>query len=699
MAVPRKVAARAQQLREKIEHHNYRYYVLDQPLIPDAEYDALMRELQRVEADYPDLVAPDSPTQRVGAPPAEAFPEAAHRVPMLSLNNAFDEEEVGAFDRRVREALAVDDVEYAAEPKFDGLAVTLVYERGSLARGATRGDGYTGEDVTANLRTIRSIPLRLAVRRSPALLEVRGEVLMLKRDFEELNRAQRAKGDKEFVNPRNAAAGALRQLDSRITATRRLTFFAYGLGAAEGVPRFGKHSEVLDYLGEIRLPVAIERSVMKGAAELTRYYRMIEGKRKKLPYDIDGVVYKVNDLAAQERLGFVARAPRFAVAHKFAAEEAVSEVTAIEVQVGRTGALTPVARLKPVFVGGVTVTNATLHNEDEVRRKDIWSGDTVSVRRAGDVIPEVIRVVKQGLRRKEDEFVMPTRCPVCHSKVVRLEGEAVARCTGGLFCSAQRKQAILHFASRRALNIEGLGEKLVDQLVTSGKVSDPAGLYALEAGELGQLERMGEKSAQNLVTEINGSRRKPFSRFIYALGIPGVGEEIAKILASHFGGLDALIAADWDAIAQEKKKLQKENAARRKRGESPVPLLLEGVGPEVMDSIAKFFGEVHNRDVIKRLIGAPGHISFGSQPRVIRSMDSALAGKTFVLTGTLPNLTRDEAKSRIEARGGRVTGNVSRKTDYVVAGADPGSKYDKARALDVELLDEDGLLKLLNERA
>ncbi len=699
MAVSRQAAARAAELRAEIERHNHQYYVLDRPRISDAEYDAQFRELQQLEADHPALVVPDSPTQRVGAPPAAAFTEAKHRAPMLSLNNAFDEEEVGAFDRRIREALKAERIEYAAEPKFDGVAVSLTYERGSLVRGATRGDGYTGEDVTSNLRTVRAIPLRLAARRAPGLLEVRGEVLMLKQDFDGLNRSQRERGDKEFVNPRNAAAGALRQLDSRITATRRLAFFAYGLGETEGAPRFDRHSAVLDYLEENRFPLSAERGVVQGMEGLLGYYRRIGDKRKRLPYDIDGVVYKVNDLAAQGKLGFVARAPRYAVAHKFPAEEATSEVVDIDVQVGRTGALTPVARLRPVFVGGVTVTNATLHNEDEVRRKDIWREDVVSVRRAGDVIPEVVRVVRQGPRSLKNRFEMPEECPVCGSKVVRLEGEAVARCTGGLFCKAQRKQALLHFASRRAMNIEGLGEKIVDQLVDQGMVHDPAGLYALRTEALAELDRMGEKSAQNLVEEIGRSRHVAPGRFIHALGIPTVGEEVAKILAHHFGNLEALMAADWGAIVLEKKALQKENAARRKRGESPLPLPLDGVGPEVIDSISKFFGEAHNRDVIKRLIGKPGRIALAAQPRAAGPAGGWLAGKTFVLTGTMPRLTRDEAKGRIEANGGHVAGSVSKNTDYVVAGADPGGKYEKARELGIPVLDEAALLKLLGEKA
>lgn len=672
MAVSRQVVARAEKLRTEIERRNYQYYALDRPLISDAQYDALFRELQQLEARHPELVTPDSPTQRVGAAPAEAFAEVAHRVPMLSLNNAFDQKEVGAFDRRIRDALAAESVEYAAELKFDGLAVSLTYEHGSLARGATRGDGYTGEDVTANLRTVRAIPLRLAARRTPPLLEVRGEVLMLKNNFEELNRAQRALGDKEFANPRNAAAGSLRQLDSHVTATRKLAFFAYGLGAAEGVPRFAKHSELLDYLAENQFPVATERGVVRGVAGLLEYYRKIGEQRQRLHYDIDGVVYKVNDLAAQERLGFVARAPRFAVAHKFPAEEATSKVVAIDVQVGRTGALTPVARLKPVFVGGVTVTNATLHNEDEVRRKGIRIGDTVVVRRAGDVIPEVVRVVTEKRPAQTRHFAMPERCPVCGSTVRKLEGEAVARCTAGLYCPAQRKQAILHFASRRAMDIEGLGDRLVDQLVDGGVVKTPADLYRLGVGTLAGLERMAEKSAANVVAAIDHSKRTTLARFIYALGIRNVGESTARDLAQHFGNLDGLMATDEQTLQ-----------------------LVPDVGPVVAQSIAQFFAEQHNRKVVEKLRAAGIRFERMAATRVT----GKILGKTFVLTGTLPHLTKEEAKNRIEAQGGRVAGSVSKKTDYVVVGTDPGSKHDKARELGIALLDEDGLLKLLGERA
>ncbi|HET9702205.1 MAG TPA: NAD-dependent DNA ligase LigA, partial [Burkholderiales bacterium] len=513
MSAPEQIRTRARQLREEIELHNHRYYVLDAPVITDAEFDRIFRELQELEARYPELATPDSPTQRVGAAPLDEFPQVAHATPMLSLSNAFEDAEVAAFDRRVREGLGASEVEYAVEPKFDGLAVGLTYEDGLFVRGATRGDGYTGEDVTRNLRTIRAIPLRLPLPHPPRLLEVRGEVIMLKRDFQRLNQAQRERGEKEFVNPRNAAAGSLRQLDPRITAGRRLTFFAYALGVAEGgdVPR-DRHSALLDYLARQRFPVAPERGVARGVEGLLAYYRDIGAKRERLPYDIDGVVYKVNDLRAQSELGFVARAPRFAVAHKFPAEEAVTELLDIDVQVGRTGALTPVARLKPVFVGGVTVTNATLHNEEEVRRKDVWRRDRVVVRRAGDVIPEVVRVAQPGPREDADWFRMPEKCPICHSRVERLEEEAAYRCTAGLFCPAQRKQALLHFAARRAMDIEGLGEKLVDQLVDTGLVATPADLYRLELSQLAGLERMAEKSASNLLSAIEASRHPPLAR-------------------------------------------------------------------------------------------------------------------------------------------------------------------------------------------
>lgn len=663
-------AGRIAHLRAEIERHNHQYYVLDAPLVSDAEYDVLFRELQALEAEHPALITPDSPTQRVGATASEAFSPVTHGVPMLSLNNAFADEEVAAFDRRVREGLGVEVVEYATEPKFDGLAINLVYEDGRLVRGATRGDGTTGEDVTANLRTVQAIPLRLAGSRPPARVEVRGEVLMLKRDFDALNAVQRDRGEKIFANPRNAAAGSLRQLDPRVTASRRLTFFAYGLGLVEGGPTFARHSAVLDWLEDERLPVTRERRQVRGVEGLLAYYRDIGARRAALPFDIDGVVYKVDDLDAQGRLGFVARAPRFAVAHKYPPEEATSIVVAIDVQVGRTGALTPVARLQPVFVGGVTVTNATLHNEEEVRRKDIRIGDTVVVRRAGDVIPEVARVVPERRPSDAQLFRMPSSCPECQSAVERPEGEAIARCTAGLYCPAQRKQALLHFASRRAMNIEGLGEKLVDQLVGAGLVHTPADLYRLEIETLATLERMGRKSAANLHAAIAASRTPPLERFVYALGIRNVGESTARDLARHFGSIEALMAAEPAALE-----------------------LVPDVGPVVAQSIWRFSHQAHNREVVEQLLAA------GVAPRHDAAPTGApapLAGRTFVLTGTLPSLTRDEAKARIEAAGGKVAGSVSKKTDYVVAGSEAGSKLEKAQQLGVAVLDEAQLLALLD---
>ncbi|MEA3154398.1 MAG: ligase [Betaproteobacteria bacterium] len=694
MNVPRDVRGRVAALREEIERHNHQYYALDAPLVSDAEYDALFRELQELEEKFPELVVPESPTQRIGTQPQAEFGDVRHRLPMLSLGNAFDNEDVVAFDRRVREALDVEQVEYAAEPKFDGLAISLTYADGVFVRGATRGDGYTGEDVTANLRTIRAIPMRIAARKAPALLEVRGEVLMLKRDFEAMNAAQRAKAEREFVNPRNAAAGSLRQLDTRITASRRLTFYAYGVGAAEGIPGFTRHSEVLDYLAANWFRVAAERDVVTGVDGLLSYYGRIGTQRIALPYDIDGVVYKVNELVAQERLGFVARAPRFALAHKFPAEEATSEVVSIEVQVGRTGALTPVARLTPVFVGGVTVTNATLHNLDQVRAKDVRIGDTVIVRRAGDVIPEVVRVLAEKRPTDAREFHMPEQCPVCGSAVERIESEAVFRCTGGLFCAAQRKQAIRHYASRRAMDIEGVGEKLVDQLVESQIVHTPADLYHLDVPTLAALERMAEKSAANVVAAIEQSKHRTLARLIYALGMHHVGEEVAKILAQYFGSIDGLLNADWDALIADKERVQKENTRRRSRDEALLEPVLPGVGPEIMQSVANFLRQSHNREVIRALLDS-GVTPESPPARPLRR--GKVDGRTFVLTGALSKLSREEATARIVAEGGRVTGSVSKKTDYVVVGADPGSKYEKARELGVTVLEEQDLLNLLGQ--
>ncbi|MCC6212504.1 MAG: NAD-dependent DNA ligase LigA, partial [Burkholderiales bacterium] len=651
----------------------------------------LFRSLVELEAEYPELRTKESPTARVGAPPLPEFVQVRHRTPMLSLGNAFDEEEVRAFDRRAREALGVAEIEYAAEPKFDGLAVSLAYRKGVFVQGATRGDGASGEDVTPNLRTVRTIPLRLA---DTGDLEVRGEVLYYKKDFEKLNQRQEKAGEKVFANPRNAAAGSLRLLDSRITAKRPLRFFAYGTGSAQG-QGWKTHAQMLDRLRELGFPVCPERSVVSGVEGLLDFYRRIGARRESLPYAIDGVVYKVNRLDWQERLGFVARAPRFAIAHKYPAEEQVTEVLKIEVQVGRTGVLTPVARLRPVVVGGVTVTNATLHNEDDLRRKDVWAGDRVVVRRAGDVIPEVARVHAKGARREEDRFHMPAQCPVCRSPVVRLEGEAAARCTGGLVCSAQRKQSLQHFVGRRAMDIEGVGGKLIEQLVDRGLVQNPADLYRLDEQALAGMERMAEKSAQNVMDSIQRSRDIELARFVFALGIPGVGEEAAKILARHFGALQPLLDADWGALAGEKEAVRKENARRKRKGEAPLAVPLEGIGPEIMESVDKFVHEPHNRKVIAALVDPARGVR-------LRSAGAARAatggGMTFVLTGTLAGMSRDEVRARLEAAGHRVSGAVSRKTDYVVAGAEAGGKLAQARALGVKVLDEDGLLDFLGKR-
>ncbi len=693
MAAAKAAWALAQKLRAELERHNHQYYVLDQPSVSDAEYDRLFRELQQLESEYPELDSADSPTQRVGAAPLPEFEQFPHRTPMLSLNNAFSAEEVMAFDKRVGEALKSSNIEYLAEPKFDGLAVSLTYARGEFAQGATRGDGYSGEDVTPNLRTVKSIPLRLTGAAVPELLEIRGEVLMYRRDFERMNQRQRANGEKQFVNPRNAAAGSLRQLDSRVTARRPLRFFAYTAGVIEGAAAPETHSELEDWLEKLGLPVCPERRVVSGAPGLLQYYGAIGVRRAGLPYDIDGVVYKVNSLAAQERLGYVARAPRFAIAHKFPAEEASTEVQAIEVQVGRTGALTPVARLKPVFVGGVTVTNATLHNLDQVRAKDVRVGDSVIVRRAGDVIPEVARVLAEKRPSGTVEFQMPGACPDCGAKVERLESEAVYRCTGGLFCPAQRKQALLHFASRRAMDIEGLGEKLVDQLVEGGIVHTPADLYRLGVAKLAGLERMADKSAANVVAAIEKSKQASLARFIFALGIYHVGEEIAKILARHFASLAKLLDADWEALIAEKERVQKENTRRRNKDENLLAPVLPGVGPEIIQSVANFLGQPHNREVIEQL-RACGAVN-EAETIAADTPRGSLGGKTFVLTGSLPNLSREEAKALIEAQDGKVVGSVSAKSDYVVAGNEAGSKLAKAEQLGITVLNEAELLQLL----
>ncbi len=669
MAAPKYLAQRAARLREQINYHNHRYYVLDRPEIPDAEFDRLVRALEELESQHPELVTPDSPTQRVGGAPLAEFTQVRHAVPMLSLSNAFTDTEVGDFVRRIHERLEVDKIEFCAEPKMDGLAVSLIYERGLLVQGSTRGDGSTGEDVTQNIRTIHSIPLRLLGADFPPVLDVRGEVVMTKRGFAELNRRQQDKGDKLFVNPRNAAAGSLRQLDPRLTALRPLEFICYGVANVENGALPDKHSDILQRVQQWGVRVSAQMEVVDGVDGCLDYYRRMQTKRASLPFDIDGVVYKVNRLDQQQQMGFVAKAPRWAVAHKFPAQEGMTRLLAIDVQVGRTGALTPVARLAPVFVGGVTVTNATLHNQDEIERKDVRVGDSVIVRRAGDVIPEVVGVVVSKRPAHTQPFQMPTQCPVCGSDVQRVEGESAVRCTGGLYCSAQRKEAFRHFASRRALDIEGLGEKLVDQLVEKKQVSDVADIFALTQEQLVELERMGSKSAANLVAAIEKSKATTLPRFLYALGIANVGEATAHSLAQHFGKLDDLMAADEEQLQQ-----------------------VEDIGPVVARSLHTFFQQQHNRDVLQKLVQAG--VSWPAlEKRKVETLP--LVGKTFVITGTLASMSRDDAKARLQTLGAKVSGSVSQKTDYLVAGADPGSKYDKAVELGITVLDDAALQKLI----
>lgn len=659
--------SRYQYLIAELARLDHAYYVQDQPLLPDIEYDKLFRELLEIEAQHPDWVQLDSPSQRVGGNASALFTEVKHYTPMLSLNNALTQDEAQAFDKRCAEGLERDCVEYAVELKFDGLAISLWYEEGVLKKAATRGDGYTGEDVTANVLTIKSIPLRLNTPRPPQFIEVRGEVFMSHHAFKQLNQQAIARGDKTFANPRNAAAGSLRQLDPLVTATRPLSFFSYGVGAVQGwvVPK--SHAELMETYMSWGLPVCEYRQVVRGFDGLLAFYDQIGKIRDQLPYDIDGVVYKVNSRTEQDELGFVSRAPRFAVAHKFPAQEALTRLLGIDVQVGRTGAITPVARLEPVVVGGVTVTNATLHNEDEIRRKDVRIGDIVIVRRAGDVIPEVVSVVKEQRSSELTAFVMPSQCPICGSHIERPVDEAIARCTGGLFCQAQRKQALLHFAQRKAMDIEGLGDKLVDQLVDQQIIKTPADLYRLGFMSLVQLERMGEKSAQNLLASIEKSKKTTLARFIFALGIRHVGETTGKDLAQHFQSIDALITASYEQLLEVK-----------------------DVGPTVAQSIIEFMAESHNREVIEALIASGIECQVDKKQIV-----DAVAGKTFVLTGTLPTLSREQAKDMLEKAGAKVAGSVSAKTDYVVAGADAGSKLEKARQLGVAVIDEAQLLQLL----
>jgi DNA ligase (NAD+) len=677
-------AERAAALRAQLDEHAHRYYVLDEPTIPDAEYDRLFRELQALEAQHPELASPDSPTRRVGGKPLDQFASVRHAVPMLSIRTETDTEATGArnFDVRVRKELGLGEgdppVEYVAELKFDGLAINLRYEQGVLVQAATRGDGETGEDVTQNIRTIRQIPLRLP-KDAPPVLEVRGEVYMRRDHFESLNERQRekiakgAKGEKTFVNPRNAAAGAVRQLDPAIAAQRPLSFFAYGVGEVtpplEGGPDFETHFQLLLTLKSWGFPVAAQTQTAQGASELIAFHEKMGRERDQLPYDIDGVVYKVNSLALQKKLGFVTREPRWAVAHKYPAQEQMTTVLAIDVQVGRTGKLTPVAKLAPVFVGGVTVTNATLHNEDEARRKDVRIGDTVIVRRAGDVIPEVVSVLLDKRTQHAPQFTMPRTCPVCGSDAVREEGEADYRCTGGLFCAAQRKEAILHYAHRRAVEIEGLGDKLVEQLVDAGVVRTLPDLYRLGLTALAGLERMADKSANNLLEALEKSKQTTLPRFLFGLGIRHVGEATAKELARHFGSLDAVMDATEEQLLE-----------------------VSDVGPIVAQSIRTFFDQPHNREVVEQLRACG--VTWPEGEPAVRA-PQPLSGKTFVITGTLPTLSRDEAKDRVEAAGGKVAGSVSKKTDFVVAGTEAGSKLTKAQELGVAVIDEAALLALL----
>ena len=661
-------ADRYRYLQTELARLEHAYYVLDQPLVPDAEYDRLYREFLDLEQKHPDWISADSLSQRVGGTPLKVFNEVKHAVPMLSLNNAFEESELINFDRRCRDGLGLESVNYACELKFDGLAISLRYEHGVLVQAATRGDGASGEDVTVNIRTIRAIPLRLTGKKIPDVLEVRGEVFMHRDDFEKMNKYAATLGEKEFANPRNAAAGSLRQLDSKITAKRPLSFFAYGLGAFEPINWLPKtHSQLLDHYVELGLPVCQERRVVSSVEGLNQFYQEIGRKRNQLPYEIDGIVYKVNSFSQQNTLGFVSRAPRFAIAHKYPAQEEITTVLGIDVQVGRTGAITPVARLSPVLVGGVTVTNATLHNEDEVRRKDVRVGDTVVVRRAGDVIPEVVSVVLDRRPQHTQPFEIPSRCPICDSHIERLVDEAIARCSGGLFCAAQRKQALLHFAHRRAMDIEGLGDKIVDQLVDLNLVRTPADLYRLGFSALANLERMGDKSADNLIRSIAQSKSTSLPRFIFGLGIRHVGESTAKDLAKYFGTMQALMDAQMEDL-----------------------LTVNDVGPVVANSIISFMSESHNREVIEQLLASGIEFQVEEQ---IASVD--LSGKTFVLTGTLPTMSRDQAKALLEAAGAKVAGSVSQKTSYVVAGSDAGSKLEKANELGIPILDEDALMKIL----
>lgn len=658
-------------LRKKLRYHSNLYYVLDDPEISDSEYDRLYRELQNLEKDYPDLITADSPTQRVGANPLSEFSQVQHQMPMLSLDNVFSEDELQAYYHRTQDRLDTSEsVVFAVEPKLDGLAISIMYKNGELVQAATRGDGTTGEDVTQNVRTIQSVPLHLLGDDYPALLEVRGEVFMPKAGFNELNRLARERGDKTFVNPRNAAAGSLRQLDPKVTAQRPLAMYCYSAGVVEGFDLPGTHAEILQQIKRWGFPVCKESKVVKGIEGCIEFYRHILNIRDRLAYDIDGVVYKVNELVLQDKLGYVARAPRWAIAHKFPAQEEVTTVLGVDFQVGRTGALTPVARLEPVFVGGVTVSNATLHNMDEVVRKDIYVGDKVIVRRAGDVIPEVVRAVISERTKNVTKIELPRKCPVCGSDVEQAESETIARCSGGLFCQAQRIEAIKHFASRKAMDIDGLGDKLVEQLVENNLINTVADLYHLQADDVSKLDRMGTKSAGNLISAIDKSKQPTLAKFIYALGIREVGETTAANLATAYGDISALIDVDRESL-----------------------LSVPDVGPVVAEHIVSFFSQPHNLEVIEKLLNSG--IRF-KETSVSTIVNEKIKGKIFVITGTLHSMTRDQAKELLLANGAKVSTSISSKTDYLLAGEKAGSKLIKAENLGVEIIDEKKLEKLLS---
>jgi len=671
--MPKPVEKQIEKLREQLRYHAYQYYVLDDPHVPDAEYDRLYNQLLALEKENPQLVTHDSPTQRVGSTPLAAFEQIQHQMPMLSLDNVFSEDDLRAFNQRIKDRLKTEEeIEFTAEPKLDGLAISLRYEDGRLIYAATRGDGSTGENVTQNVRTMESVPLRLIGSGYPEVLEVRGEVFMPKAGFERLNRLAKEKGEKEFANPRNAAAGSLRQLDPEVTARRPLSIYCYSTGVVEGGELADTHYDILQQLRGFGLPVCNEIKRLHGVSDCLAYYDDVSKRRDALPYDIDGIVYKVNSIALQKRLGFVARAPRWAIAHKFPAQEEITRIIDVDFQVGRTGAVTPVARLEPVFVGGVTVSNATLHNMDEIRRKDIRVGDEVIVRRAGDVIPEVVSVLPGSRKTTLPEIKMLTECPVCGSAIEQIEGEAIARCTGGLYCQAQRSEAIKHFASRKAMDIDGLGDKLVEQLVDQDLIHTSADLYKLSVETLASLERMAEKSASNLVAALEKSKQPTLSRFIYALGIREVGETTAMNLANEFKTLSEIQRADYDQLLE-----------------------VQDIGPIVAQHIVNFFQQQHNLEVIEQLLAAGIQVQDVKKTVSAELANSSFYEKTIVITGTLPTMSRDEAKQKLLAVGAKVTGSVSAKTDYLLAGDKAGSKLSKAEKLGVQVIDEATMLKLL----